>query len=222
MRRRVDDSTWEREQSDSATVWMISFSDLLTVLLAMFVMRFSMSTFNPDALEKVLPQSAVQAQPMRESSAALVEALAPAFGTPLPMSTSGRLQFEDQIEMRALEEGALILLGGDTFQSGSRVLSPSVQDKIRQLGEVLRSADYEVVVAGHSDDAPIHTELYASNWELSAARAIEVAQVLMPMGVAGSRISAVGYADTKPAASNETPEGRQQNRRVEILIRRHD
>lgn len=222
MSLRRQPENLDEDESDSAAVWMISFSDLLTVLLAMFVMRFSMSTFKPHALDKVLPNSAVEEQPAKASSAALVEALAPALGTRLPLSTPDKIQFEDQIEIEAVKEGALISLGGDTFQPGSRELSPIVQEKIRQIGEVLRSADYEVIVAGHSDDIPIHTEIYASNWELSAARAIEVAEILMPMGVVGSRISAVGYADTKPLVANDSPEGRQRNRRVEILIRRHD
>ncbi len=223
MRRRFTTDEFEREQTDSAAVWMISFSDLLTVLLAMFVMRFSMSTFNPETLKKVLPSKEIKEQPevvpTISPSAALVETLRP-LADAAPTSTEAvPTQLDDRIVVEEMTSGALLSLGGDTFQPGSRELSPSAMGRIQAIASVLHNSAGHFEIAGHSDDIPIHTALYPSNWELSAARAIEVALVLMRSGIPGERISAVGYAETKPRAANDTPEGRQKNRRVEIMIK---
>jgi chemotaxis protein MotB len=208
------------EPSNAATgVWMVSFSDLLTVLLAMFVMRFSMSTFNPDALEKVFPDTQVIEAPEKSAAEVLVESLAPVVEgssrEPLPL---GELEARHDITVEARGNGALIRLGGETFEPASRILSIAARDTLFRVGEFLRASDYLISVAGHTDDIPISTTVYPSNWELSAARAIEVAEIFLRVGIPGERISAVGYAETKPVADNATPEGRQQNRRVEIFV----
>ena len=223
MSRRRSQYNYDKEQSDSAAVWMISFSDLLTVLLAMFVMRFSMSTFKPEVLQKVLPtkeaREIVEAVPTVSPSAKLVEELKPvadaAPSTPVMLGS----EMDDRIVVEESKTGALLSLGGDTFQPGSRELSPSVIGRIEVIAGILKATGGAFEIAGHSDDIPIHTPLYPSNWELSTARAIEVALILMRAGIPGDRISAVGYAETKPRASNETVEGRQRNRRVEIAVR---
>ena len=89
---------------------------------------------------------------------------------------------------------------------------------IDQLAGRLQSGDYPIAVQGHTDDKPIHTNQFPSNWELSAARAAAVVQQLIAQGVAPNRLSAVGLANTQPIASNDTAQGRAENRRVDLVL----
>jgi len=73
-------------------------------------------------------------------------------------------------------------------------------------------------VAGHTDNVPIDNARFASNWELSAARAVTIVEFLIDKGMAAENLSAAGYADTQPVAGNLTEEGRAQNRRIEIVL----
>jgi len=79
----------------------------------------------------------------------------------------------------------------------------------------------DLQIAGHTDNVPISTRRFPSNWELSTARAVHVARFLIEHEVPQQRLSAAGYADTQPVASNESGEGRQQNRRIEIVLMPH-
>ncbi|WP_407275448.1 OmpA family protein [Halothiobacillus sp. DCM-1] len=104
------------------------------------------------------------------------------------------------------------------FTSGDATLSPAGARVIDQLATRLQSGDYPIAVQGHTDDKPIHTAQFPSNWELSAARAAAVVQQLIAQGVAANRLSAVGLADTQPIAPNDTAQGRAENRRVDIEL----
>ena len=90
---------------------------------------------------------------------------------------------------------------------------------MHKIASVLSSGQHRIQIAGHSDSKPVKTVRFPSNWELSAARAISVAESLIENGVEASRISAVGYADTQPIGDNESETGRSQNRRVELYIK---
>jgi chemotaxis protein MotB len=106
------------------------------------------------------------------------------------------------------------------FASGSAKLKEDGIRVLAEVGPVLASLkEREFEVGGHTDNKPIRTARFPSNWELSGARAINVTQLLMEYGVPASRLSAVAYADTRPVADNETEEGRALNRRIEIALR---
>jgi chemotaxis protein MotB len=79
-------------------------------------------------------------------------------------------------------------------------------------------ADRHFLVAGHTDNIPIKSKKFASNWELSTARAVEVVKLLVDSGMKPSQIGAAGYAEFDPAAPNATPDGQKQNRRIEIVV----
>jgi chemotaxis protein MotB len=105
------------------------------------------------------------------------------------------------------------------FASGSAKLKKEGVRVLAELGPVLASIKgREFQVGGHTDNKPIRTARFPSNWELSGARAIDVAELLIEYGVPGNRISAAAYADTQPVESNETAEGRAKNRRIEIAL----
>jgi chemotaxis protein MotB len=105
------------------------------------------------------------------------------------------------------------------FDSGKSDLKKDGQTALQEVGAVLATiSGREFQVTGHTDNVPIKSAKFPSNWELSTARAVTVTRFLAANGVPAERISAAGFAETQPVASNDTPEGRQQNRRIEIVL----
>jgi chemotaxis protein MotB len=104
------------------------------------------------------------------------------------------------------------------YASGSAHLSNTAVTALRDISRVLTTVPNAIQVEGNTDNRPIHTEEFPSNWELSAARAASVVHLLTRMGVDPSRLSAIGYGEHHPAASNDSEEGRAKNRRVTLVI----
>jgi len=105
------------------------------------------------------------------------------------------------------------------FDSGRAELKPEGEAALGEIVGVLNSiADRQFQVAGHTDNIPMRSSRFASNWELSTNRAVTVARFMIEQGLGPERISAAGYAETQPVASNSTDEGRAQNRRIEIVL----
>lgn len=105
------------------------------------------------------------------------------------------------------------------FASGSAAPKPETLSTLRQIAASLAGSPYEIRIEGHTDNVPIHTAEFDSNWELSAARATRIARVFLDQRlIAPDRISAAGYAEFHPVASNDTTEGRAQNRRVDLVV----
>lgn len=105
------------------------------------------------------------------------------------------------------------------FDSGSADPKLQTVDTLRAVAASLRATGYDLRIEGHTDNVPIHTGAYDSNWELSTARATSITRLLLQLDALPSdRISAAGYAEFHPVASNDTPEGRAKNRRVDLVI----
>lgn len=108
---------------------------------------------------------------------------------------------------------------GVLFDSGRAELKDDGLATLDEVAQVLSEiGDREFQIAGHTDNIPIRTRRFRDNWDLSTARAVTVARYMTEHGVPANRISAAGHADTLPVASNDTPEGRAQNRRIEIVL----
>jgi type VI secretion system protein ImpK len=129
-----------------------------------------------------------------------------------PAGIPGDAVYED------LQKVRVRLPNAGMFASGSADLEPALAPVIRCVGDVLGRETGRVLVMGHTDDVPIRTARFPSNWELSTARAEAVERVLVEAVGDPGRIGIRGKADTEPVASNATPEGRAQNRRVEIVV----
>jgi chemotaxis protein MotB len=120
-----------------------------------------------------------------------------------------------------IESGLLISFADDAFfDSGQDILKSDMKKGLNQIAELLNKVDNSVIIEGHTDNIPISkTNKYTSNWQLSAARAANVAQYLVEKEkVDGARLSAVGYGAYRPVATNDTIKGRSQNRRVDIIV----
>ncbi|MGH9351243.1 MAG: OmpA/MotB family protein, partial [Terriglobia bacterium] len=109
------------------------------------------------------------------------------------------------------------------FDSGSAILKPGAMPALSKIAAILSRTPQNIRVEGHTDNVPIHNAKFASNWELSTARATEVLNLLITrLGIAPQRLSAAGYARFHPVAPNTTVQGRARNRRVDIVVLRTD
>jgi chemotaxis protein MotB len=146
-------------------------------------------------------------RPMKDIQAELEKALAP--------EIQGHI-----VELKASREGLIVSLREVGFYvSGSSAIRPSAKDAIDRLVAVLKTRSESLRVEGHTDNVPIHNLRFASNWELSTARASDLINVFIGRyGFSPRRLSAAGYAEFHPVASNDSPEGRARNRRVDIVI----
>jgi chemotaxis protein MotB len=128
-------------------------------------------------------------------------------------------ELKEQVEItREAQQIRLEVKDSFLFESGSADLKPQATVILEGLIGLLQRHAGGIAVEGHTDDKPIATARYPSNWELSAARASAVARYLSTHGIAPQRVQAVGYADTRPRSSNDSTEGRARNRRVTLVI----
>jgi chemotaxis protein MotB len=152
-----------------------------------------------------------KAQAAADARAALFRQLALRFQK---MIDSGQLKIK-------LRDGRMVIeLANDVlFDSGQTVVKPDGQKAIGQVAAVLRTiAGRRFQVAGHTDNVAITTARFRSNWDLSAARAVEVVRILIAQGLKPELVSAAGYGEFDPVAPNDTPQSRAKNRRIEITL----
>ena len=128
-----------------------------------------------------------------------------------------------KVKVEQMQSGVNVDLSQDVlFNSGSAQVNDSGREVLLKVAKQLKDVPYQTIVGGFTDNVPISKSLAAqfpSNWDLAAARATEVLRVLEESGVPSDRLVAVSFGETRPVASNDTPEGREQNRRIEIRLR---
>jgi chemotaxis protein MotB len=183
---------------------------------------------------EAIPFSKVQAIENAERTADLKRVVEPMKGTLGPSAESSPLKDvqaelekvlapeirNHTVEIKARRAGIIISLREVGFyESGSPSLRASSKDAIDRLAAVLKVRTEGLRIEGHTDNVPIHNGRFASNWELSTARASDLIKLLIDRyGLEPTRLSAAGYAEFHPVASNDTSEGRARNRRVDIII----
>jgi chemotaxis protein MotB len=125
-----------------------------------------------------------------------------------------------EVTMTMRREGLVISLKEmGFFMSGSATIRPDSMDAISRLAEVLKQRQEDLRIEGHTDNIPIHNSHFASNWELSTTRATEMIRLMiMKFELPASHLSAAGYGEFHPVSGNDTPAGRAQNRRLDIVI----
>jgi chemotaxis protein MotB len=152
-----------------------------------------------------------KAQAQAEARAAQFRKLVTQFKS---LTDAGKLQVE-------IRENRMIVRLGDKilFDPGKTELKPEGKEALTQVTTVLKDlSNRNFQVAGHTDNIPIKSARFRSNWDLSTARAVEVVSFMISAGMEPKRVSAAGYADQSPVASNDTPENKAKNRRIEITL----
>ncbi len=228
-----------------APEWMCTFSDLVTLLMCFFVLLFAMSSTQQETFKEVVAslRSALGTQAVPEAGMreGLIMHAVPSASKQSQQvdELGGMIQKEmndivSQVKELVLfnklgglvrvsksDDGVVITMTDMLlFPKDEAVLSPRGYEILKKVAAVLAQLAYRVKVKGYTDNIPVHTPKYPSNWELSAARACTVARLLIKEGVNPELISAEGYAQYHPIATNDTPEGRAKNRRVEIVYER--
>lgn len=123
------------------------------------------------------------------------------------------------LRVKMVDGRMVVSLGADIlFPSGSAGLSPEGRKTIADVAKILGTVDRKYQVEGHTDNVPIRTAQFPSNWELASARAITVVETMIEAGVKPERVSAASFADSRPVQKNESVEGRKGNRRIEIVV----
>jgi chemotaxis protein MotB len=195
--------------------WLLSYADLVTLLLALFIVLYAASdkerarqiaeSFSAQNTggAGVLPGSASKKDERSATDKKLLE-------NPVLVQKTKLRQSKYGLVVSMSEAGF--------FASGEASINSDAESVIGALASTLGDSQAQVRIEGHTDSTPISTGRYPSNWELSTARASTVLAKLLEHGIDPARLSASGYAGFQPIADNSTPEGRAQNRRVDIVI----
>ena len=209
-----------RSSIDSDSNWLITLSDVLSLLLIFFVMFFVISKTVEKPLKKEIEQPSNPASSvagLQVTDGTVAEKIEDEMNAEIK-----KLDLEDDVSVRTVDKEVIITMEEKvTFKPGQADILGSLTPMLEDIAHVIqRHPLFLVDIEGHTDDVPIRTSLYPSNWELSVARAMSVLKYFINNhGINPSRLSIKGYADQKPMVSNDTPENRAQNRRVEIRLR---
>lgn len=213
--------------------WMVSYADLVTLLFAFFTTLYAGSTMDSEKMAPVassLEQAFATTYGANTSARASTPAAVPAMPLERPPAEDDLYRrlarvLGDAIAARRLElmrdaRGLVISLPDDaTFAVGSADLAPEAKTLIATVGDAVRTVPNPMRIEGHTDDTPIRTSRYGSNWELSTARASSVIAFLVgDVGIEAARLSAAGYGQFHPRGPNDTEANRAKNRRVDLVI----
>jgi len=220
-------------KKENSERWLLTYSDLITLLMAFFVIMYAMSNVNEAKFRALAEQlsiafnsgggsgvlnggTGIMPTPYQAETAALAE-VAQAIE-----SAAASQNVAPQVHLSLTEEGLTIRVEEALmFQSGSAELTPAAERFLDRVADELKLLKNPVRIEGHTDNVPLRSGHFRSNWELSAARAANVLEYLVGRhSIDPARLSIAGYGEFRPIASNDTPEGRAANRRVEILILR--
>ncbi len=236
------------EEHENLERWLVSYADFITLLFAFFVVMYAISSVNEgkyrvlsDAIVhafnekqtnerminlgekdtaiqggtgKLIGKSTPQRIPPKTAETEQMKAIAKDV-----KSAMDSLVKQGQVRVTQSARGITVEINASTlFASGDATLQPASTEALAAVAKVLSETDNPIQIEGHTDNIPIQSPNYPSNWELSSARAGSVVRLLTEAGVPAGRLVAIGYADNKPLDTNASPEGRARNRRVNVLI----
>lgn len=194
--------------------WLTTYADMMTLLMTFFVLLFAMSTLDPVKLEQFGDSFGDQAGSKKKTKKVSLSQINKEVKK---LVTQEELQ--SQVKVRMDARGVTLEIASDlAFGSGTATLSGSIKDFLLKLVSTMDKATYAIAVEGHTDDVPIRSSQFPSNWELSAARASAVIRYLTSQGVAADKFRAIGFGDTAPKVENTNAENRAKNRRVDITF----
>lgn len=223
----------EEDDEPTAPFWMSTFSDMTTLLMTFFILIVAMSEVEVRKFKEALSYF-----PGR-TSVMMNESIMPTLQPPTDDRSMAALEVEkaeqyekllaaleeqglqDKVQVNLTQEGLHVMMRDDVmFHSGAADLIEPSRSILRIVAEAVQGHVESVRVRGHTDNQPIATSRFPSNWELSGARAASVVRHLieLPHALPPDRYTAAGFAEFHPLATNATPEGRARNRRVEITF----
>jgi chemotaxis protein MotB len=224
--RRVRRDIDEPENLDR---WLLTYADMITLLLAFFVVMYSMSQLDAKKFGKVTEaltgllrggESILNEQvDYTKTGHGLLN-----IGNLKMIQRSVEKRFEtttrhQEVHTEITERGLVVhVMESALFTPGSADLQARSREILDLVSDMILPLPNHIRVEGHTDDRPIMTPIYPSNWELSSARATSVVRYFLGQGLAPGRVSALGYGEYRPVRPNNTIENRARNRRVDIVI----
>ncbi len=220
---------------DNLERWLLTYADMITLLTAFFLMMYSMSVVSKGKFTAM-------AASVRSGFGSVLtggDGILNSSGRPTTKKTPSpyqesmqnlrqyveQNQLRGRITARSDERGIVISLAADNllFERGQAQVLPQNAAALDKVAQIIKSVGNQVEIEGHTDDLPIHTAQFPSNWELSAGRAAAVLRRLTEQsGLPPARFRAAGYADTRPVVPNQSDAERARNRRVDIVILKTD
>ncbi len=235
----------DAEEGDDGGGWLATYGDMMTLLLCFFVLLFAMSETQMDNFAQLVAslKSAIGKQNVPEAGTreglVMIDRQNQLSQTDAVDELGGLVKREmsdivsevdefimknslgGQVKVNEDGRGAVITISDMVLFPPARAqFNTDGEDLLLQVGSMLKQFDYHIKVEGHTDSVPINSERYTSNWELSTSRASEIVRFFIENGIPPDQLSAEGFAEYRPVASNSTEEGRSQNRRVEIVYER--
>ena len=231
MRKRRQMAT--QEPSGGAPEWMITYSDMVTLLLAFFILLYAYSVLDVQRFQQVLTsiqssflggEGILDRQPLPEEDEGAVPE--PGQIEQIVITYEAVRQYLREEGMDGyirprIEERGIVLEIEDRilFDSGRAEIREDARQLLAKVSGILKSVPNQIIVEGHTDNVPIKTARYPSNWELSVDRAVHVVRYFIEtQHIAPERFIATGYGEYQPVAPNDTAAGRARNRRVNIVI----
>lgn len=228
----------KEEERDNIDRWLLTYSDLITLMMAFFVILFAMASVDVNKF-KQLASSLNLAFSLGQGGGAqnmLTDFSGSGLKPDIVNSENSEFQkiinsvneytaeqkISQSVHTRVEERGLVINLADTVlFDSGKAELSEKAKQFLERIAEIIEPSNRLIRVEGHTDNVPISTPRYRSNWQLSTDRATNVIMFWISKHPdLNARLSAAGYGEFHPVAPNDTPEGRARNRRVEIVVLR--
>ena len=228
----------EGTEEENSERWLITYADMITLLMAFFIMMYAMSKVDQGRFSALATSVRAEFTGTGLPAGPDVTLVNQGVATSLGIINGTRFGLQDNVEKgldKALARSGLrkhvqvLEIGGNLvirlladkvlFPSGSARLTQENRELLSRIATILRVLPFAVRIEGHTDNVPIHTRAFPSNWELSTRRATNVVLYLVrSQGLPVEQFSAAGYADTKPVAPNNTAANREKNRRIDIVI----
>jgi chemotaxis protein MotB len=224
----------KHEEHENMERWLISYADFITLLFAFFVVMYSTASINEgklravaeainSAFNPIIALSSSNIRITREQAA--TEALK--LDMPLYLQVTARIKEIDssgRVHVVKEKRGVVIRIEDNMiFETGQAAIFPEFEPILDRIAGYLAGIPNRVQIEGHTDNIPIRTLVYPSNWELSTARATSVLRYLVERrSLDPARLAIAGYGEFRPIVANDTLEDRAKNRRVEIVILNRD
>ncbi|MCG3204141.1 MAG: hypothetical protein KCHDKBKB_00844 [Elusimicrobia bacterium] len=189
------------DRRSSRQLWLISYSDFMTILMIFFLSMYGYT---------YLAKATLLKNSRKKSDSDFVNQIAA-----VKEKLGNQIKIQSDVDKVIVELNEKIL-----FPSGQATLSKDAKAPLEELAKSLKLIEGDVVVEGHTDNVPIKSGTFKSNWELSAARAFSVTKALVAQGVPPSRLAAWGFGENRPRVPNVDDASRAQNRRIEVVILR--
>ncbi len=217
-------------QLNKGALWAVTYGDLMSYLMIFFLVLFSFSVARTDKTKSRKYEESLgniqKAFGGQADSRGLARAKAQEKESQVETSLKRSMQvgeLANLVQVQSSERKVkLVLTEGVLFASGRADLKEHAKKVLAPIAAELKKLPNDVIIEGHTDNVPIKKGKYASNWELSMARAYSVLQFMQEQGISAKHLAGIGYGENRPIGDNSTVEGRARNRRIEISLMKTD